>query len=329
MSQLRENRLLLLAALLLLGTAVGILAAALTPRGSVRARSTSWGPSDVRPSDRIEGYGADRSGGECGLRRLADGATRSLRGCHAYTAPAVVEVGDRTIAVWEHENGDIAVSAVHEDLSLGDTELAPRPRTARGTLLPRERVRADAERLAVWYAGDRVVSFGVASFGALSAWPGGPLEVAGVRLGPRAFVLLFGTVALIAFYLAALGWTLGLPGRLAAHRRRGRLIEATLPEKGRSIVLEGRPFELDLSGAWAFGGRVAHLAGRRVTLVLPESRRLGDAYRRRGRLPVTQIWVGGLSDAMAHARAVRTGTAAVAVMATAILLLGLDAYLAL
>lgn len=328
MSQLRSNRIFLVVALLLLGIAGGIMAVALHPEGTLQARSQTWGPQLARPSTTIEGYAADRQGGACGLRRRADGATRALPRCHSYVAPEVVTLGSRTLAVWE-TGGEIAVSRLDEkDLSLGETIYVPRPQTELGALLPRTRVNADLNRLAVWY-GSRVLSVGVGGSEILAPWSGGALEVAGVRLGSRVFVLLFAAVALLAFYLTALSWTFGLPKRLAAQWRSGHVMTATLPERGRSIVVEGQPWVLDLSQAWTFGGCLARLAGRRVTLVLSSPLCSRGSYRQRGRLRVAQVWLGRPHEALAQARALRTGTAAFAVLSTAILLFGLDAYLTL
>ncbi|HJL15926.1 MAG TPA: hypothetical protein RMH99_09730 [Sandaracinaceae bacterium LLY-WYZ-13_1] len=341
MSPLRQSRLLLVAALALLGTAVGLLAGLLAPHGTIPAHDRGWGPTGTPRSAAVVGVPADRRGGECALRRTLDGVETPLRGCRAYQAPAVLLVGEgearRTVVVWEHADRDLAVSTLDPGtLEVGGTRFVPRPRTSSGTLLPRTAVRAADARLAIWYRGGQVVSLGLDDAGRLTTWPGGASEVADAHFGPGAFVALFAAVALLAFYFALAGGALRLPGRLARAARAGRCRPVEMPGAGTTVVLDGQPLELDLSRARVIGPglrprararRLAALAGRTVTLVLPALARGGDAYRRRDRLQVAELWPGDPAEALARSRALRAVAVAVGVAAAAALVLGLDVYL--
>ena len=121
MNRLRRTRLLLLLALALLGAVVGITLAILRPAGTVRARAASWGPEGFDDATEIEGYAADRRGGRCGLVRRQGGVEilrLPLPDCRAYQAPAVVRMGERTVAVWEHRDGEVAISEVEPPLAM-------------------------------------------------------------------------------------------------------------------------------------------------------------------------------------------------------------------
>lgn len=321
MSLLARNRVLLLLSLALLGAAATVTAHLLMPDGLVRARQPGWGPSGAPQAEGVEGYESDRLGGECGLEQ--GGARRSLPGCHAYQAPEIVRVGDRTVVVWEEHDRTVAVSALRPDLSLESTVRFPRPRTERGVLLPRTGVGVHAERLAVRYHRGEVITLGPD----LGAWPGGALEVASARIGPRAGILTGGVLGMLALYFLAAGWTLRLPSLLARRAREGRCLTVRMPERGSTVVIDGRAVELDLERAWAFGVEPGELAGREVTLVLPAARPAPHGYRDRERLRPSQAWPGTLDEALARARALRAGTLALAIAATAVLLLGLDAHL--
>lgn len=60
---------------------------------------------------------------------------------------------------------------------------------------------------------------------------------------------------------------------------------------------------------------------------LSDRRPAPHGYRDRERLRPSQAWPGTLDEALARARALRAGTLALAIAATAVLLLGLDAHL--
>ena len=322
------TRLFLLASLALFAGALGLSAAMLRPEGLVRARSPRWGPAGGPALHGIEGYGANRRGGLCGLRRVVDGGVvqeTTLPDCHSYRAPSVVVVGSRALVVWERGDGEVAVSTLGPGPVVERTVLLPRPRNASGSYLPRTAVRSDAGRLAIWYRGDRVVSVSPE----LVPWPGGAGEVAGARLGPLALVLAFGILGLLSVYFVAAGWTLLLPRTLRRRRARGRCLELELPRTGSSAVIDGQAVELELGHARAFGGSLEELAGAPVTLVCAHPQTRGEPYRRRGGLRVAQVWAGGFAEALARARALRARTLALAIFASATLLLGVDAYLAL
>ena len=67
----------------------------------------------------FEGFPADRSGGACGVRHIRVGmggrrtlGSRTIRGCHSYQAPQVVEIAGRVLVVWEHEDRHVATAVV-------------------------------------------------------------------------------------------------------------------------------------------------------------------------------------------------------------------------
>lgn len=317
-----RNRLLLFGSLALLGAAIGVTAHILSPDGLVRARHPAWGPGGAAPVGEVAGLPSDRFGRECGLE--AHGRRRALPGCHAYQAPAIVRVGDRTMVVWEQHDESVAVSELGPDLSLDRTVRFERPRTERGVLLPRTGVGVHADRLAIRYYRGQVITVGAD----LAVWPGGALEVASARIGPRGGILAGGVLGLLALYFGVAGWTLGLPSLLRRRAREGRCLSVRVPERGSTIVLDGHAVELDLDRTWVFGMDRSELPGREVTLVLPsEQRSSAQGYRARDRLAPLQAWPGKLDEALARAKALRDGTVALAVGATAVLLLGLDAYL--
>jgi hypothetical protein len=324
-TQLARNRVLLVLSLCLFGLAVGVTAAVLRPDGAVRARDAGWGAGGAPAGGDIVGYPADPVGGECGLAQLAGEELvhrRTLPGCHAYQPPAVADLEGRTVVVWEHADRDIAVSTLRSDLSVERTLRLPRPRSAAGVLLPRIGVGAAGDRVAIRYRQGQVVSVG----SDLSAWPGGALEVASALIGPRGGVLVGGVLSLIALYFLVAGWTLTLPGRLRRRERQGRCLTICLPERGASVLLEGRAVSVEFERAWFFGLDRAELGGALVTLVLTEGR-AGDAYRHHHRLRARQVWAGTFADALERARALRAGTLALAFLVSSVLLLGLDAFL--
>ncbi len=323
---LARSRIFLFSSLVLLGVAFGVTAATLQPDGLVRARMAGWGPRGRASSGEIVGYAADRAGGRCGVER-SDGTSIELPRCHAYQAPEVVRVGSHMIVVWEEADRSVAVSALSPDLVLGRTVRLPRPETAAGVLLPRTGVAVEKGTVAIRYHRGRVVTVGPD----LAPWPGGMWEVASARLGPRGGVLLGGLLGLLAFYFIAAGWRLFLPRSLERRRREGRCIELTLPERGCSLVVGGRAFELDVSNTWFFGVDASDRRRRDVTLVLREPLlgSQGGAYREHDRLRPLQIWAGRFEDVLARARAIRADTVAIAALATAVLLLALDGYLVL
>lgn len=318
-----RNRLLLLASLSVLGTAAAITVDVLRPDGPVRARHGAWGPRGALEGTEVVGYASDRFGGECGLARVGDGARRALPGCHAYLAPEVVRLAERTVVVWERADHEIAVSTIAPDLSIEHTVSLPRPRTQSGTLLPRTDVAMAEDRLAIRYLRGQVVTVGAD----LVPWPGGALEVASARLGPRGGVLVLGALGLVLLYFMAAGWALALPQTLARKKRQGRCVEVTFPDRGSQVVVDGRAIDIELGRADFFGISRDDLGGADVTLVLDGPGASGDAYRALDRMRPAQVWVGHHANAMAHAKAVRAGAIALAAMIASILLFALDAYL--
>lgn len=321
---LLRNRLLLLASILLFCTAGALTFDVLHPEGLVRARERDWGPDRPPPRGAIAGYASDRRGSECGLVRRAQSEIveqRAIAGCHAYLAPEVVELAGRTIAIWEHAGGEVAVGEVRPDLSVGKTVRLARPRSPGGALMPRTDVALDGERIAIRYLTADVVTIGAD----LGPWPGGVLEVASARLGARGTVLVGGALLLMTLYFMAAGWALSAPSSLRRRQRGGFCVEAELPERGSAVVIDGDAIEADLERA-AFFGVDPNGAGSRVTFVLDEMVR-GGAYRSLGRIRPLQVWIGGFVEALEHAQALRTGALAIAIFAASALLLALDAYL--
>jgi hypothetical protein len=319
-----RHRLFLVASLALLGAAVAVTASVLRPDGLIRARGEHALERAVSAgsSHGLRGYASDRFGSECGVED-AHGRRRTLPDCHGYQAPNVVAIGERTFVVWERAEREVAISTLGADLALGDTLVLARPSTPAGTLLPRTGVDVDRDRLAIRYLTGQIVTVSAD----LSPWPGGMIEVASARLGPRGTLLSGGALGLLLLYLLGAGWALFLPSWLERKRRAGRCVEVTFPEKGSSIVLDGRAIEVETDRADFFGISRGELGGEPVTLVLDAKGAPGDAYRTLERLRPAQVFRGHLATAMAHARAVRAGAFAALAAIASVLLFALDAYL--
>jgi hypothetical protein len=334
-STLTRSRIFLVLSVVLFGVASAATAVVLSPDGLVRARSDTWGPprsERSQPDDEplpIVGYRAGLSGELCGIERRVRGGDpirRELPECHAFQAPEVVRIGGRTLVVWERADSQVAVSVLGEDdLGLGPTLHLWRPRSAAGYLLPRTAVVAGDDRLAIRYSRGQVVTVG----SNLSPWPGGVFEVWSARIGPRGLVLGLGIFGLLSLYFAFAGWTLTLPLRLRREKRDGRCLEIEVPERGSSVVIDGRAFEIDLDRAWFYGLAREAIAGSYVTLVLGRAERSseGAAYRDRDRLRPWQVWAGGFDEAMRLAKGMRTRALALAIATSSVLVLALDAYL--
>ncbi len=325
MRPLRRNRIVLIASLALLGGALGVTLNLLEPGGTVR---TTFRPGGARGAHApVIGYGTSRDGVPCGIEGDVGGEHRRvpLPGCTSYRAPEIRLVDGRAVAIWERDDLSIAVGLLASDLSVSRLVTVPRPRAAYGALLPRTDVRVEGDELSVWYDGSLVVLLDRG----LEPWPGGALEVAAARLGPRGPVVLGGVLSLLLLCVLALGWTLLQPWRLASRRRAGLTLDAILAARGQAAMVDGRPVELDLAQATTMGASLASLAGQPVTLVLDAASPPTGTYRQLDRARVLEIWPGAYPDALDVARAMRTGAIASAIAALAVLILALDAYVAL